>query len=1023
MASAYLLKGLAPMRLMVILLFGSTMAMAQQTISGIVTDAEDDNPLIGVNILLQRTGKGTITDFDGRYELEVREGDTLTFTYTGYEETNILVGKETTLDLKLRPSTAILKEVVVVGYSKVRKEDITGVVSKIDDKVFNKGVIASPDQLLNGKVAGVNMTASGGEPGAQVNIRIRGGTSLSASNQPLFVIDGIPIDNGSHNPSGMSGGRNPLNFINPSDIADITVLKDASAAAIYGSRGANGVIIITTKSGGNGKMQLTYDGSYGLSLFTNPDDFLNINDFIFTVERRAPRWIPVLGEHNTDWVDEVTQQASNQNHNLSLAAGSKTNSIRVALNYQDINGLVRTSNSNRLAASVNASQRLFNDQLTISLNTKHALNRDRFAPNVIGSAFFFDPTQSVRADNPAFGDYFEFENALAPVNPVSTLMQTYDIGRSIRNLVGVSADYKLPFLPGVTAKVKASIDRTDGRRQIFQPATLKGFESNQGGFIHEDFEAESNLLETFLEYRTQVADLKMDWTAGYSYQDFYRGFPRVAKIDTIPVTEYGIDNPEEFVSDEDLAALRPILRTPIFDRFENRLISFWGRGNFSYKDKYLLTATLRRDGSTRFAEGNRWGLFPALALGWKIIDEPFAKRWASTFSDLKLRASWGVTGSQEIPDYLYVNLYEQGDELVQVQFGDDRVRTLRPNAVDPNIKWEETSSINIGVDLEMWEGRLAASFDVYEKRTTDLLFLINFPAGTITGDAAITNIGAMQNRGFEATLSGRLISNENWSWSVDLNAATNRNEITQLDNGNSADFIGYQVGNIAGQGFNSTIQILRVGAPAYSFFVREHLRDAAGNPLGDGQDFNDDGLINDLDIYKDQNGDGVINEKDLVLGGSPWPDWSFGLTSNLSYKKFDLQFTLRAQVGGEVYNNVASANGAFSRVNSAFSPNNIQYSAYAYDFREPQVFSDVYLESADFLRLDNVTLGYNFSIGEKLPARVYLTGTNLLLFTPYSGVDPEAGPPPGALDPNVFGIDNNLYPRGQSVLFGLNLKL
>ena len=991
------------------------LAIAQRTISGQVTDQNDGAGLPGVAVLIQGTPTGVVTDFDGNFELTVPQtGAVLVFSFVGYLTQEVPVGSQTVVDVSLPLDIKQLDEVVVIGYGQVEKGDITGVVSKVDDRTFNRGVLTTPDRLIAGKVAGVQITANSGRPGDQVSIRLRGGTSLTASNEPLFVVDGVPLDNSSHNPGGMTGGRNPLNFINPSDIADITVLKDASAAAIYGSRGANGVIIITTKSGNGaspGKVQFSYDGNYSASVLTQRVDVLNRDEFVFTVERRGQRWVNSLGDANTDWTDEILQLAHGHNHNFSASMGGKKTTFRASLNYQDLNGVLKTENTERLAASLNLTQKLLNDDLTLQLNSKHALTNDRFAPNVVGTALLFDPTQPVRSDNPETGFYYEHEQELAPDNPVSTIDQTFEIGRSYRNLINLTATYDFPFLEGLQAKVNYAYDRTDGQRQRFQPETLQGVRNQQGWFAYEDFNRNSNLFEAYLNYSEEIlGNVKMDLTGGYSYQDFFREFPNYQKVDTIPVSRYGIDDPLSIIDNDQLEEITPILFQPIFDQFENRLISFWGRANFTISDKYLVTATLRRDGSTRFGEDNRWGLFPSLAVGWRILDESFAKPLSSTFSDLKLRFSYGVTGSQEIEDYLYVNLYEPGQETAQYIFGNDTVNTIRPNAVDPDIKWEETRSWNLGLDYGLLGGRIYGTLDFYRKLTTDLLFEIPFPAGTLTGDEAVTNIGEMENMGVELMVNATLVNTSDLRWDISFNGSYNKNEILKLDNSNLPDFIGYPVGDISGQGLDQRIQILRVGSPANSFFTYEHIRDANGNPLPD-EDRNGDLLSNELDIYVDQNGDGIINQQDLIVGENPAPDFILGFTSNTQWKNWDFSLTLRAQLGSWTYNNVFSQNGAFEGVNNNFAPNNIHRSAYSNDFSTYQVLSDAYVENGSFMRLDNFTIGYTFNNFEAANIRTYLTASNLLLVTGYSGLDPEAG---------INGIDNNLYPRSQTFLLGVS---
>ncbi len=1003
-----------------------TVAAAQtKTVSGVITDPEEGIGLPGVTIQIKGTQSGTVTDIDGRYTLSVSEDDILIISYIGYATQEIPVGQRSVIDIDLTTDAQELSEVVVIGYGKVEKGDVTGVVNKVDAKEFNKGMLTSPEQLLAGKVAGVQITQNSGEPGGQISIRMRGGTSLTASNEPLFVVDGIPLENTVHDPGGLEKGRNPLNFINPADIADITVLKDASASAIYGSRGANGVIIITTKSGVSGKPQFTYDGSFSVSSIVDEVRMLNREEFVFAVGRKGPRNLDELGESNTDWFDEILQLAQGHNHSLGATFGGKNNSARVSFNYQNLDGIVKTSNTERIAGSLNFTQRFLNDDLTANISVKTSLTNDRFTPAVIGSALIFDPTQSIFSTDPTTGFFFEWDSDLAAKNPVSEIEQTFAIGKTKRALVGANINYNLPFLEGLSVKVNYAYDVTRGDRQRTQLATLQTAILTEGSFVYEQFNRDSNLLEAYLSYSKDVSaiDGRMEVTGGYSYQDFFREFPRYEKLDSIPLSRYNINDPLSIIEESQLNELESIFFRPNYDEFENRLISFWGRVNFDIKDKYLITATLRRDGSTRFAESNRWGMFPSVALGWRIIDEPFAASFSNVFSDLKMRVSYGVTGSQEIGDYLYVNLYDEGGERAQYLIGSDTVNTLRPNSIDPEIKWEETSSLNVGLDFGFLGGRLNGSIDVYRKLTSDLLFDIAFPIGTLTGDRAVTNIGEVENKGIELLLNSVVVDRSDLKVNLSFNASYNRNEILKLDNSNLPSFQGYETGGIEGD-VGQTIQVLKVGQPVNSFFVYQHIIGADGNPVPDGEDANGDGIENDLDMYVDQitvdtndDGipdarDGIINEDDKIPYKNPAPDVIMGLTSNIQYKKFDISLTLRSQLGGYVYNNVHSNYGSFDGVNGTFGPNNIHISAFENDFTEKQLNSDIYVEDASFLKLDNITVGYTFEEFKGIRARTYTTVTNLITITGYSGLDPEAG---------VSGIDNNLFPRSRNFLVGLNL--
>lgn len=1010
----------------------SAPSFAQSLVSGKVTDANDGTGLPGVTIQLKGSPTvGTITGLDGSYSLNVPENSTLIFSYIGYVTEEVLVGDRTIIDVPLAIDVEELSEVVVIGYGQVEEGDITGVVNKVDSKEFNQGQLTSPDQLLAGKVAGVQISANSGEPGGGNSIRIRGGTSLGASSDPLFVVDGIPLS-----PNGVAGGRNPLNFINPNDIQDITVLKDASAAAIYGSRGANGVIIITTKGGKKG-LQITVDQNFSVSEVVDRVDMLTTDEFRFVAEDRFSPYLPqfggsdTLGRSDTDWYDAVLQTANANNTNIGVAFGGTSTSGRVSFNYQEVEGVLKTSSTERFNISSNITQKLFNDDLTLTFTSKSSLIYNRFAPVVIGSALIFDPTQSIyNPENVASGGYFEWRNSNAPGNPVAQIDQTFNIGRNFRNLVGGTAEYKIPFVQGLSFKVNYSYDLAKGRSQNTQlenpnseTVASNGANRPLGFFSYFEEERESELLETYLNYGIETGVGKLDLIAGYSNQSFdFRQPVRLNNQGTVqvPINELGLNSShsrlERFLKDDELNDIEPLLFVPNPNETENRLISYWGRANFAIQDKYLLTATIRRDGSTRFGRDNRWGLFPSAALGWRIMDEPFAQGLESVFSTLKLRVSWGITGNQEIADYAYIGQFIESDDGAQYILGNDTLRTFRPDAVDPNIKWEETSSINFGLDFGFFKGRLYGTLDYYEKYTNDLLFDIAFPIGTLTGDRAITNIGEMENKGVELQLNAITVDKPDLRVDLTFNAAYNKNEITKLDNSNLPDFQGYQDLNsfIAGD-VGQTIQILKVGESVKTFFVYEHLRDEAGNPVNDNTDTDGDGDEDLMDMYVDQNKDGVINEDDLRPYKNALPDWILGFTGTASYKNFDLAFTLRSQLGNYVYNNVESQYGNFEGIDGdLFAPANIHSSALEYDFDDRQLFSDVYVEDGSFLKLDNITLGYTFDFQKSMRLRTYFTASNLLVITGYRGLDPELG---------TSGIDNNIYPRSRTFLLGVNLTI
>lgn len=996
-----------------LVLIGFEPAFAQKTIKGKITDAEDGLELPGVYVVVKGTETGTVTGLDGSYSLSVTEDAILVYSFIGYKTIEQAVGSRTVIDISLEADIEELSEVVVIGYGQVEAKDVTGVVSKVDEKAFNKGMLTTPEQLIAGKVAGVQVTQNSGEPGGGLSIRIRGGSSLGAAGSegagPLYVVDGVPLEKDVK----VAGTRNALAFINPADIEDITILKDASAAAIYGSRGASGVVIITTKSGKLGKPQFTYDGSFSVSSIIDEVEMLTTPEFIFTVQTKAPqneRDLGVDGQlYDTDWSEEILRTAYGQNHNLGASFGiGNTTTSRVSLNYQNLNGILETSNTERIAGSVNLTSKFLDDALTITYNSKHSFIDNRFAENVTGDALIYAPTQPIFL--PDGSGYFEWGNTLAADNPVGKLNRTFNIGKTERNLFSGSLEYKLPFIEGLSAKVSYAYDQADGLSQ--KSVIESGRPGNTGEFTYTDERNSSNLFESYLTYAFNTSIGYIDLLGGYSYQDNkVEIFNKLEKNDTVNFQDLNIVDLEEYINDSKLDEISPLISPELTNPTENRLISYWGRANISIKDKYLITGTLRRDGSTRFAESNRWGTFPSLAIGWRLIDEPFMSRLEQTFSNLKFRVSWGITGNQDIDDYRYIPVYEPGGERAQYLLGQDTVNTIRPVAVDLDLKWEETTSLNIGIDFGIFNGRLNGSVEYYNKNTSDLLLDAVVPIGGVPGDRILTNAGEFESKGFEFLLNGVAVDKKDLRVDLSLNAAYNQNEILKLNEAGEVGF-GLPVGGISGD-VGQNAQILRVGHANPSFLVYEHIRDGSGTPLNDSDDHNGDGLTDDLDIYVDQNQDGIINEDDLVVTEDPLPDWIFGFTGNVTYKNFDMAMTWRGSLGNYAYNNVFSAYGSFQDIRTNDAPSNIHVSAYTNDFDDRQLLSDIYVEDASFIKLDNITIGYRFNTIEKLNARAYVTASNLLIISDYSGIDPESG--------GFEGIDNNLYPRSRTFVLGLNL--
>ena len=1012
----------------------SALLAQTKTITGKVTDGGDGQPLPGVNILIKGTSQGSVTTLDGSFTLSATASDVLAFSFIGYVSQEITIGNQTNIDVILQPDIANLSEVVVVGYGTQEKSDVTGVVATVEPESFNKGAIVSPDQLIAGKIAGVQITPNTGAPGGQSSIRIRGGTSINASNEPLYVIDGVPIDNTAHNPGEFSSGRNPLNFLNPNDIASFTVLKDASAAAIYGSRAANGVIIITTKRGSDGGAgRISYDGYYSVANNVGEPDMLSSGQFRQAVTERAPSESSLLGAANTNWYDQVLQSAVGQSHNLSFSSGNDQMGFRASVGYQDLEGIVKTSSTERLSLSLAYNQRLLNDRLNINANFKGAQTNDQFAPaspsnpgGVVGSAVSLDPTQPVFDSE---GRYWEWRDtngnliALAPGNPVAELALTQDIGESFRSIGNIQFDYDLKdIIPGLSANLNLGYDIFTGERKRFLPTTLKSQVTGNNGEVRmEDFTKKSGLLEFYGNYKKEFKNInsKIDFTAGYSYQSFENRFPGFLGQD-LSSDLFGFNNPA--VANEAQAFNEVI---------ENRLISFFGRLNYDLMGKYLLTVSLRRDGSSRFGSSNQWGQFLSGALAWRIMDEEFMQNAPSFLSDLKLRVGYGVNGNQEIGDYLFLPTYTFGDSRVQYQFGDSFVTTVRPNGYDQDLKWEETTSYNIGVDFGLFNSRLNGSIEYYHKKTEDLLAEVVVPAGANLTNVVLTNVGELENQGIELELSSQVIDKNDFSWDLGFNAAYNKNEVTKLTTNEDPDFIGIARGGISG-GVGNTVQILSVGEALDAFYVYKHILGSDGMPLPDRDvngnliDHNGDGETNDADLYEDINGDGMVNDLDRRIYKKPSPDLTLGLTSQMNYKNFDLGFTLRASLGNYVYNNVASNYGNYNGIitNGGSFVNNLHASVLETGFTAPQYFSDYYVENASFLRMDNLTVGYTINnVSNNMRFRVYATVQNLFVITDYSGLDPEIGNVSSDSTVPRVGIDDNVYPRARTFIIGVSVGL
>ncbi|MBL3655710.1 SusC/RagA family TonB-linked outer membrane protein [Fulvivirga sediminis] len=971
----------------------SMSAYAQQTITGKVTDDEDGGELPGVNILEKGTANGTVTDISGNFTLKVSENATLILSYVGYATQEVSVNGRTNLEIKMSTDVTELTEVVVVGYGTQKKEDATGAVAAVSSKDFNKGVMASPQDLIKGRISGVQITNAGGAPGSQSTIRIRGGSSLTASNDPLIVVDGVPLSN-----EDISGVRNPLSLINPNDIASVSVLKDASATAIYGARASNGVLIITTKRGREGRgMNINYSGNVSLYTIPKTIDVYSGDEYRALVQSRVESGrtpasaLDLLGDANTDWQDEIFDTAIGTEHNVSVTGAAKNLPYRASVGYTNQDGILKTTNFERTTVSVGVDPSLLDDHLKVNLNLKGALTKNRFAEEgAIGSAITFDPSQSPYDPTSQYGGYFYWRSpedgsriALAPSNPLALIEQRNDQADVNRYILNGQVEYKFHFLPELSAHVNVALDKSDTDGGVTIPETAS-FDVNQtlgdGRRSSYTGETKNELLEYYMKYKKELPSISsnIEVLGGYSWQHFYRESSNFAKAYL-----------DETVKD----SLR-------IDKSENFLISFYGRLNYTFKDKYLFTATVRRDGSSRFAKDNQFGTFISGALAWKIKEESFLKD-VDVLSDLKLRIGYGETGQENVgPSYPAIPTVTISNGLARYQFGNTFYNTIRYNGYDANLKWEETVTYNAGIDFGFLDGRISGSLDYYFRKTNDLLNEIPIPIGTNFTNEILTNVGNLENQGFELGLNAVVINKEPFRWDFGFNLTRNVNKITKLISVDDPNYIGDFTGGIGGAKGNN-IQIHREGQPASSFFVYEQVYDNQGKPIEGA--------------YVDQNEDGVINDKDRIIRENPAPKVYMGFSSNFSYKKFTLGFNARMNLGNYVYNNIASQYATYTNIYSTQGfLNNVSPEVTRSGFNQPRYFSSFYIENASFFRMDNVTLGYDVGrvVSDKIRMNLNFTVQNVFVITDYEGLDPEIS----------NGIDNNIYPRPRTFLLGVNIN-
>lgn len=1034
--------------LMAIMLFASVAAFAQKTVTGTVIDAANGDPVIGASVLVMGTTTGTITDFDGNFTVSCDANATLQVSYMGYKTQEIALAGQTVVKVSLREDTELLEEVVVVGYGVVKKNDATGSVTAIKPDAMNKALTTTATDMLSGKIAGVNVTSNDGTPGGGATIRVRGGSSLNASNDPLIVIDGLAMDN-----EGIKGVSNPLSLVNPSDIETFTVLKDASATAIYGSRASNGVIIITTKKGAaNQKLKVNYSGNVSVSNLNNDyavmdgDAVRAYAEWLYGGTKAYANNISYLGEDNTDWQSLIYRVAVSTDHNISLTGGTKNMPYRFSIGYTDQNGIIKTSNMQRVTASMNLSPSFFDKHLNFNINLKGMYIFNRYADGVSGSATAMDPTRPVYDESlKQFDGYFQFtqngsslndsdpmwdrmQNAYVAQNPLAALEQKSNKANSGSFVGNVEADYQIHGFEDLRLHANFGADYSYGK----QKTVVSPYSGSNNYYGWDGWEDKSKYNLSFNAYAQYYKDFTetqhFDIMAGYEWQHFYNESARDGS-GFYPTTNANPDN-----------AGKPYNRSTYNSATESYLVSFFGRANWSGWNQVLLTATVRADGSSRFAPQHRWGIFPSVALGWKM-KETFLQD-VNAIDDLKLRLGWGITGQQNINngDYPYMPVYVQNQEgafsttgvtyeyaqanglLEGLTEGTDYVvgandgyvyyQTYRPKEYNPALTWEKTTTYNAGIDFSFLRNRISGSLDYYYRITNDLISYVDFPAGVNFKTRVISNIGSLYNQGVEFAINGVLVDRKNFKWEMGYNVAWNHNEITKLtsDATNQAEIeasgIPYMV-RTGGIGNDQFVQAHAVGHPASAFYVFETAKDPETGNL----------------YLVDRNEDGVVDAKDKYFYHSPAPDVTMGLNSKWQFYNFDLGITFRASIGNYVYNKVVSDNiqyvntmydSKFNGYHNLMMQSLVAYYIDGYVLRnlDNGIMADYLVQNASFLRCDNITLGYSFNTkNQKLQGRVYGTVSNPFVLTRYKGLDPEI----------QGGIDNNMYPRCMSTTIGLNL--
>lgn len=1007
-------------------------ALAQKvTVTGTVTD-QTGEALIGASVMEKGTTNGTSTDLDGNFQLTVNPGATLVFSYVGYNPVEEALNGRTHVNVVMSENATQLQDVVVIGYGSVRKQDATGSVALVKPDEIDANIATSAQDLLTGASPGVVVTSSGGSPEGGAAIRIRGGASLNASNNPLIVLDGVPLSSDKIN--GMS---NPLAMIAPDNIESMTILKDASATAIYGSRASNGVIIITTKKGRAGRPQVNFSANVTVSHDRKRWDVLSGNEFrdmILDTYGTESAAYQALGKANTEWQDEVLRTAVSQEYNLSVGGKAGFLPYRVSGSYTMNNGILKNSQMQRITAGFNLTPEFFDGLLKVSANAKGYYIRNRFTDEgCMGLALDADPTRpvwsNIKSGNSQFPYFYNGYscntsgnnfNDLGTLNPLacnSDIDNTADIYRSNGNL---QIDYALHFLPDLHLNLNLGYDvsKAENNKYLKQnsPTAWNSNYKDGAGSHYYSYELRRNtLLDFYLNYKKEVESIysNFDIMAGYSWQRF-DGHGR--NNATVMTTE-GFRLPGDT---GDVLTINPATKDRIghayldapyyyWNQGRLQLLSFFGRLNYSFKDTYLLTFTLRDDGTSRFSKDNRWGLFPSVALAWKINNMPFMESASEVVNDFKLRLGWGQTGQQSVGGYFdympYYIISQPGSYYPNPYTGlygnaSTDALTYYPAGYNPNLKWETTTTWNAGIDLGLWNNRLTVALDWYLRNSKDLLAMVTVSPGAATTNEMTQNVGSLRNMGLELTVGARAIDTEDFKWNTNFNVAWNKNKITKLNNSNDPDYY-VTLGGMGATG--NTCQAHKVGHPAASFLLYEQVYDRNGHPIEGA--------------YVDQDGDGQITSKDLVLKHSPEPKVTMSWNNTFSYKNWDLGFALRASIGNYLYNNVRAKHTYKSNLYANSTLRNMVVSDDY--FNTQQFYSDYYLENAGFVRCDNITLGYTWPdlLNNHLRLRLYGAVQNPFVITRYKGIDPEISP--GTDDGSYGGVDNCVYPRPVSYTIGI----